>query len=127
MGLHPSSVRHRAQRLEISPTKNLAYRHTVEHKQRLREKYRAQYPNSKIFVENSTYNRASLKRRIIEDGLIDYVCGICGQLPEWNGMPMMLIIDHINGVNNDNRIDNLRFVCSNCDSQLETYKSRNKK
>jgi hypothetical protein len=38
---------------------------------------------------------------------------------------MVLILDHINGYNNDNRIENLRFVCSNCDSQLDTYKSRN--
>jgi len=40
---------------------------------------------------------------------------------------MPLILDHINGVNNDNRLENLRFVCSNCDSQLDTYKSRNRK
>ena len=45
---------------------------------------------------------------------------------EWCGKPMPLILDHINGINNDNRLENLRFVCSNCDSQLDTYKSRNK-
>ena len=33
-------------------------------------------------------------------------------------------INHINGINNDNRIENLRFLCSNCDSQLPTYKNR---
>jgi len=41
------------------------------------------------------------------------------------GKPMPLILDHINGINNDNRIENLRFVCSNCDTQLPTYKSKN--
>lgn len=40
---------------------------------------------------------------------------------------MPLILDHVNGINNDNRIENLRFVCSNCDSQLHTYKSKNRK
>lgn len=40
------------------------------------------------------------------------------------GKPLVLILDHKNGVNNDNRLENLRFVCSNCDSQLETYKNR---
>ena len=54
----------------------------------------------------------------------DFLCGIG---PEWQGKPMPLILDHINGINNDNRLDNLRFVCSNCDSQLPTYKSRNRK
>lgn len=45
---------------------------------------------------------------------------------EWQGKPMPLILDHINGINNDNRLENLRFVCSNCDSQLPTYKSKNR-
>ena len=37
---------------------------------------------------------------------------------------MPLILDHINGINNDNRIENLRFLCSNCDSIQSTYKSK---
>ena len=40
---------------------------------------------------------------------------------------MILIIDHINGVWNDNRIENLRLVCPNCNSQLETHCGKNKK
>ena len=40
---------------------------------------------------------------------------------------MDLVLDHINGVNNDNRLENLRFLCNNCDSQLPTFKARNKK
>jgi len=54
-------------------------------------------------------------------------CECCKIGPEWMGKPMPLILDHINGVNNDNRLENLRFVCSNCDTQLETYKSKNRK
>ena len=88
-------------------------------------RWREAYPNDQIFVEESSYNRTSLKRRILEDELIEYKCDVCELPPRWNGKPMVLILDHINGVNNDNRIDNLRFVCSNCDSQLETYKNRN--
>ena len=82
-------------------------------------------PNEVVFVENSSYPRHRLKARIINENMIPYVCGICGQEPIWMGKPMPLILDHENGINNDNRRENLRFVCSNCDSQLPTYKSRN--
>ncbi len=79
-----------------------------------------------VFVEHSTYARHLIKDRILKQQLIPYVCSCCGIGPEWCGKPMPLILDHINGINNDNRLENLRFVCSNCDSQLDTYKSRNK-
>jgi len=54
-------------------------------------------------------------------------CMICGQSgDDWNGKPMTLIVDHIDGKSNNNSLDNLRIVCPNCDSQLSTYKGRNK-
>jgi len=83
--------------------------------------------NKDVFVENSDYARHHIKRRILEENLVEYRCDCCGIGPEWNGKPMPLILDHINGKNNDNRLENLRFVCSNCDSQLPTYKSKNMK
>ena len=81
----------------------------------------------KVLVKDSTYPRRCIKRRIIEHDIIPYVCNICSQEPIWNGKPLVLILDHRNGINNDNRLENLRFVCSNCDSQLSTYKSKNRK
>lgn len=84
------------------------------------------YPLTKVMVENSSYSRTHLRRRLIEDKLLPYECSICGINDIWNGKPMPLILDHINGINNDHRLENLRFVCSNCDSQLDTYKSRNR-
>ena len=82
-------------------------------------------PDNLVFVVDSTYARHHLKNRIRAGKLIPYICAICGIDDVWCGKPMPLILDHINGINNDNRIENLRFVCSNCDSQLPTYKSRN--
>ena len=90
-------------------------------------KWDDKFPLSAVLVEDSTYPRHCLKKRIIAEHLLKYTCAICEQPPEWQGKPMPLILDHINGVNNDNRLENLRFVCSNCDTQLPTYKSRNKK
>ena len=54
-------------------------------------------------------------------------CAICGMKPEWQGQSLVFILDHIDGDASNNRRDNLRCICPNCDSQLDTYKSKNKK
>lgn len=53
-------------------------------------------------------------------------CAICGIPQEWNGKPLVFILDHIDGHASNNKRDNLRCICPNCDSQLDTYKSKNK-
>lgn len=79
-----------------------------------------------LFCENSKHPRNILRRRIIADKLIPYKCAICG-ITEWQGKNLSLELDHINGINNDNRLENLRFLCPNCHSQTDTYGSKNKK
>lgn len=56
----------------------------------------------------------------------DNCCAICGMSNEWNGKDIKFVLDHINGNAADNRRENLRLVCPNCDSQLDTFKSKNK-
>ncbi len=53
-------------------------------------------------------------------------CAICGCLPEHNGKPLVFVLDHIDGDASNNRRENLRMICPNCDSQLDTFKSKNK-
>lgn len=77
-----------------------------------------------LFKENCKHNRNCLRRFIIKNGLLPYKCAICGA-KEWNGKTLSLELDHINGINNDNRLENLRFLCPNCHSQTTTYGSRN--
>ena len=82
-------------------------------------------PNESVFVENSHY-KGSLKKRIVEENLIPYICQMCKAMPFWNGLPLVLVLDHINGRYNDNRLSNLRFLCSNCNSQTDTFSGRNR-
>ena len=78
-----------------------------------------------ILVKDSTYqNMGSLKRRLINENRLDYVCALCGNTGEWNGQKLVLQLDHINGDHKDNRIENLRFLCPNCHSQTETFCTR---
>lgn len=53
-------------------------------------------------------------------------CSICGMENSWNGQELIFILDHIDGNADNNNRDNLRMVCPNCDSQLDTFKSKNK-
>lgn len=53
-------------------------------------------------------------------------CSICHMDAKWNGKELHFILDHIDGDASNNFEDNLRLICPNCDSQLDTYKSRNK-
>jgi 5-methylcytosine-specific restriction endonuclease McrA len=83
-------------------------------------------PLELILVENSSFNRTHLKNKLLKSGLLINKCYICGQLPEWNGKPLSLQLDHINGISNDNRIENLRMLCPHCHSQTDSFAGKNK-
>lgn len=55
-----------------------------------------------------------------------FMCAICGISNEWNGKELKFVLDHIDGDASNNGENNLRLICPNCDSQLDTYKSKNK-
>lgn len=74
-----------------------------------------------ILTINSNYSRTALKKRLISENIIDYKCSLCSIIDAWNGNPLSLQLDHINGINNDNRLENLRFLCPNCHSQTDSY------
>jgi len=82
-------------------------------------------PLEQILIENSTYNRNHLKKRLYKENIKKEECELCGQGPIWMNKKMSLRLDHINGINDDNRIENLRIVCPNCDATLDTFSGKN--
>lgn len=52
-------------------------------------------------------------------------CEVCGGT-EWQGQPIPIEMDHINGHSSDNCSENLRLICPNCHAQTPTYKNKNK-
>lgn len=79
-----------------------------------------------LFVQEGCTQRKVLRRVILRDGLIPYRCALCQIGPEWQGKMLVLRLDHQNGARNDDRLENLRFLCPNCDSQTETFCGRNR-
>ena len=89
-------------------------------------KYIQRYKPSKysledILKEGVKFNSWALKNRLIEEGIKENKCELCGQGNEWNGMPLSLQLHHINGKHDDNRLDNLQILCPNCHTQKRKF------
>ena len=75
-------------------------------------------------IMRANYSPKVIRNRILEEQ--NNRCAICGMKSIWNNKPIIFIIDHIDGHASNNQRSNLRCICPNCDSQLDTYKSKNK-
>lgn len=83
---------------------------------------------SKIqFTINSNSCRGHIKRYLIQNGILKNECSECGMKDFYNNKPVSMELDHINGINNDNRLVNLRLLCPVCHSQQPTHRGKNVK
>jgi len=84
-------------------------------------------PLEEVMIKNSTYSRGALKKRLLKNGMLENKCIRCGQGYTHYGEKLVMVLDHINGENNDHRKENLRMLCPNCNSQMPTFAGRSNK
>ena len=98
----------------------------IDWKKELRSKTyrRVRRTKENVFCVDSTASQDTVRSWFLKGEYVPYECEICG-ISEWNGQELTLRLDHINGNHNDNRLENLRWLCPNCDSQQSTYCGRN--
>lgn len=77
-------------------------------------------------VENCNYQSFKLKQRLIKEKIKLHKCENCLQ-EKWLDNLIPLEIDHINGINTDNRLENIRLLCPNCHALTPNYRGKNKK
>lgn len=93
---------------------------------RTAEKIKNKIDLKDLLVENSPASRKYIKARILAEKLIPEECAGCQNKGVWRGKPLVLALEHKNGIPNDNRLCNLELLCPNCHSQTETFAGRNK-
>ena len=71
--------------------------------------------------DGTPINSIGLKKRLLKEELIENKCAICRSDPSWMGSPLNLILDHIDGLHENNQLENLRLLCPNCNSQQATF------
>lgn len=98
---------------------------SMRSKKNIGEKFSNWLETGDIGLSVGTTLRGDYRKRFLE--FYGDECSICGMMSSWNGKELVLVLDHIDGDASNNNSTNLRFVCPNCDSQLDTFKSKNKK
>ena len=120
LGISINTVVRRCKTLDLKFDKNDNIANLVAHRQKV------QIPLSEILEgKHPSYQTLKLKKRLISSNILVYECSECGII-DWNGNPIALQLDHIDGNPHNHVLSNLRLICPNCHSQTDTYCGRNK-
>jgi hypothetical protein len=91
-----------------------------------KQRNKKQWTQDEVFVEHSKVPRPTLSKYVQKFDVIKKECAECHNVGKWRGKKLKLDVDHINGVCDDNRVENLRYLCPNCHSQTGTFGGKNK-
>ena len=117
LGVSPNSGPNRIQLEEYIKENEIDISHFEKPQKRVAEN---------IFKENSFVSQSVLRRHYKKGNYSEYKCSICGINAIWQGKELSLKLDHIDGKTTNNELTNLRWVCPNCDRQLDTFGAKNK-
>jgi Zn finger protein HypA/HybF involved in hydrogenase expression len=126
LGLSPTGSNYKCFKLRAK-TLNIDYSHFTgqSYLKGRTHNWNNKIPLIEILVKNSEYLwNASIKRRLLKEGILEYKCYECG-INKWREEKISLQLEHRNGDNTDNRIENLILLCPNCHSQTKTFAGRN--
>ena len=87
---------------------------------------REKYSLDEVFIKNSPVTQKVLRGYVERHNILEYKCEVCGCDGHWQNGIISLEIDHINGNNSDNRIENIHYLCPNCHALTDTYRGKNK-
>jgi 5-methylcytosine-specific restriction endonuclease McrA len=125
LGLRPAGGNHRSVRAHVARLGPSTEHFTHERRTRGIRAWRALTRHSaETALRNGSGVDSAVVRRLARRLLAPYACAICGNPGVHNGLPLTLHLDHVNGVHDDNRLENLRWLCPNCHSQTPTYCGR---
>lgn len=127
LGMDPRGRNYRSIKRRVAAL-NLDISHFLgqAHKKGKPSKHVGTRPIKSLLVVGSDIMSSGLKERLLNEKLLEYKCKECG-INDWNNRPLSLQLDHINGISDDNRLENLRLLCPNCHSQTPTFGGRNLK
>lgn len=81
--------------------------------------------DDELFIENSKTKRGFIRREAIRRGILKEICSECSNDGNWRGKKLTIQLHHKNGIENDNRKENLDMLCPNCHCVTDSWANPN--